>query len=156
MQLTHWYRNLAKLENHSQPVLLLFIRLYWGWQFALSGYGKLSNMQGTVDFFTQLGIPFPQINVYLAASSELFGGLFLIAGFLSRIITLPLIATMVVAYATAHKVALETFWSQPDNFLTQAPFLFLYAAVIVMAFGPGKFSLDYLFMRDRSGKQLDF
>jgi len=36
-----------------------------------------------------------------------------------------------------------------DNFFAAAPFLFLFAAVIVLAFGPGAFSLDYLIARWR-------
>ena len=51
---------------------------------------------------------------------------------------------MIVAYATTEQDALKALFSDPDKFVTATPFEFLFAAVIVLVFGPGKFSLDYL------------
>ena len=60
---------------------------------------------------------------------------------------MPLIFTIIVAYATADREALMAITSDPDKFVSAAPFLFLLASVIVLAFGPGKFSLDAWFFR---------
>jgi putative oxidoreductase len=49
-----------------------------------------------------------------------------------------------VAYWTADRDALNAIVSDPDKFVTAAPFLFLLAGLIVLAFGPGKLSLDAL------------
>jgi hypothetical protein len=38
-----------------QPVFLLIIRLHWGWQFVLTGKGKLGNIPKISDFFHSLG-----------------------------------------------------------------------------------------------------
>jgi len=54
---------------------------------------------------------------------------------------------MLVAYATADKEALLAITSDPDQFLGAAPFLFLLASLLVLAFGPGKLSLDHLLAR---------
>lgn len=126
---------------------LLGIRLYWGWQFFQTGKGKLSDISAPTAFFTELGIPFPKLNAYLAGSTECFGGLLLLAGLFSRVTSVPLIFTMLVAYGTAHLDVVKTIWSDPDSFVTAPPFLFLLAAVIVFIFGPGRFSADELLLR---------
>src|SRR6516162_1022130 len=42
-----------------QTPLLLAVRLYWGWQFAQTGWGKLHNIPHVTEFFMSLGIPAP-------------------------------------------------------------------------------------------------
>ena len=144
---------LTTIGGWLQPVLLLGIRLYWGWQVAQTGWGKLMHIDKTAAFFTDLGLPFPKVNVILAGSTECFGGVLLLLGLGSRFITIPLMFTMGVAYATADKEALSAIFSDPDKFVSAAPFLFLLAALIVFVFGPGALSLDRLCGFDRrSGK----
>jgi putative oxidoreductase len=138
---------LAKLDSLAaglQSPLLLLIRLYWGWQFAQTGWGKLMNLGRTAGFFESLGIPLPQVNAVLAGGTECLGGVLLALGLYARPATVPLIFTMLVAYGTADRDALNAILSDPDMFVTAAPFLFLLASLIVLAFGPGKFSLDAL------------
>ena len=60
---------------------------------------------------------------------------------------IPLIFTMVVAYATAEKESAAAIFSNSDKFVTAAPFLFLLASVIVLVFGPGVFSVDWFIAR---------
>jgi putative oxidoreductase len=137
----------AKLLNRAQPLLLLGVRLYWGWQFFLTGQGKLMNIDRTADFFAGIGIPLPLLNAYAAGTVECVGGLLLAAGLLSRLTAIPLITTMFVAYGTAHRDVVETLFSNPDGFVTAAPFLFLLASLIVLVFGPGPLSVDGLLAR---------
>lgn len=127
-----------------QSVFLLIIRLYWGWQFFQTGMGKLENITKITGFFQSLGIPFPTLNAYLAGSTECFGGLCLFLGLGSRLITIPLIFTMIVAYVTAEREALFSIFTNPDKFTGADPFLFMMAAVIVFLFGPGLFPADRL------------
>ena len=47
-----------------------------------------------------------------------------------------------MAYITADRAALLSIFSDPDNFYAAAPFTFLMASLIVLIFGPGRFSLD--------------
>lgn len=141
----------AKLLNRAQPLLLLGVRLYWGWQFFLTGQGKLMNIDRTAEFFAGIGIPLPLFNAYAAGTVECVGGLLLAAGVLSRLTTIPLITTMLVAYGTAHRDVVETLFSNPDGFVTAAPFLFLLASLIVLIFGPGPLSVDGLLARSVLG-----
>lgn len=127
-----------------QSPLLLVIRLYWGWSFAQTGWGKLMNLDRTAGFFESLEIPLPKLNAIAAGGVECVGGILLALGLFARPASVPLIFTMIVAYVTADNEALRALGSDPDKFVTAAPFLFLFAALLVLAFGPGKFSLDAL------------
>jgi putative oxidoreductase len=92
-------------------------------------------------------------NAWLVGFTETFGGIFLALGLLSRLTMIPLIINFIVAYITTEQDALKKLWSlDTDDFFAAAPFLFLFAAVIVLAFGPGAFSVDYLIARWR-GKE---
>jgi putative oxidoreductase len=95
-----------------QPVFLLIIRLYWGWQFFETGKGKLMDIPKVTGFFQSLGIPFPGVNAYLAGCTECFGGLLLLAGLASRVTTVPLIFTMIIAYITASPDAVKNIFSK--------------------------------------------
>lgn len=138
------YASLTRLLDSLRNLFLLAIRLYWGWQFFLAGKGKFGRIDQVTEFFQSIHIPYPKFNAYLAGSAECFGGFFLLLGLASRMASIPLIITMVVAYLTAHLDAVKTIFSNPDTFLQEDPFLFLMAALIVLLFGPGVFSLDYL------------
>ncbi|MCX6954259.1 MAG: DoxX family protein [Verrucomicrobia bacterium] len=127
-----------------QPVVLLAIRGWWGWSFFLTGKGKLLNLEKTTAFFTELNLPLPKLNAIMAGSTECVGGLLLLVGLGSRLVSVPLMFTMVVAYATADREALGAVFSDPDKFTGAAPFLFLLASLLVFAFGPGRLSLDAL------------
>ncbi len=130
-----------------QSPLLFVLRFYWGLSFARTGWGKLMHLEKTTAFFTDLHIPAPKVNAILAGSTECLGGALLLVGLFSRIVSVPLIATMVVAYVTADNEALHAIFSDTDKFVSAAPFQFLLVAVIVLAFGPGKISLDHLLRR---------
>jgi len=138
---------LAALGGWLQPALLLVIRGWWGWSFFLTGKGKLLHLDKTAEFFASLDLPLPKLNALLAGSTECFGGLLLLLGLGSRLVSGPLIFTMLVAYATADREALGAIFSDPDKFTSATPFLFLLACLIVFAFGPGKLSLDALLFK---------
>lgn len=130
------------LASHLQSPLLLLLRLYWGWSFAQTGWGKLMNLERTAGYFETLGIPLPQLNAFTAGATELVGGALLALGLFARPAALPLTFTMLVAYATAHREELTQIFRDPDQFFGADPFLFLLVSVIVLAFGPGAWSLD--------------
>src|ERR1700760_3792464 len=123
-------------------VFLLLLRLYFFWQLFLTGKGKLLNIGKVSEFFASLGIPLPTLNAYLIGSLECFGSLLLIVGLMSRPLSLLIVSSMVVAYFTADFEAISNMFSDPDKFVKADPFPFLVTAVIVLLFGPGKFSVD--------------
>lgn len=136
------YDLVARAGDLFQSPFLLIIRLYWGYQFFLTGKGKLGNLDGVTEYFTTLGLPMPKFQAILAASTECFGGLLLLVGFFSRIVSIPLIITMIVAYAVSEQEALHKLWEDQDPFFAAKPFTFLMASLIIFIFGPGAFSID--------------
>ena len=105
------------------------------------------NLEKPTEFFQSLGIPFPHAQAMLAGATESFGGLLLLAGFCSRLVSIPLMILLSVAYLTADFDKVKMIFSNPDKFLTADEFLFLFAVVLVFVFGPGKFSIDWLIKR---------
>jgi putative oxidoreductase len=142
--LIHWYTRFSVFASHLQSPLLLAIRLYWGWQFSQTGWGKLHNIEKITNFFTTLNIPFPGFNAHFVAGLEFFGGILLILGIGSRFVSLLMTANMFVAYWTADREALTSIFSDPGKFYVADPFTFLFASILILVFGAGLFSLDAL------------
>ncbi|MBA3722192.1 MAG: DoxX family protein [Parachlamydiaceae bacterium] len=142
--LTNLWMKIKDTGIFLQSILLLIIRLYWGYGFAVGGYGKLLHLKDVIKFFSSLGIPLPHVNALLVGGFELVGGILLILGLFSRFATIPLMIIMIMAYLTADfSSVVDLFRGNPDSFFDKTPFLFLYASIIVFCFGPGKVSLDY-------------
>src|SRR4051812_2576899 len=133
-----------KIANSLQSPMLLLVRLYWGWQFFDTGRGKLADIPKVVDYFTSIGVPAPSLNAHFIALLEAGGGILLILGLASRLIALPLLIDMVMAYLIADREALGSIFSEPEKFYNAAPFTFLLASLLILVFGPGKLSLDTL------------
>lgn len=138
---SEWF---ARAVNHLQSPLLLAVRLYWGWQFAQTGWGKLHNLPKITEFFASLHIPAPAIAAPFVSGLEFFGGILLIVGLASRFISLLLAGNMFVAYLTADPVALRSIFSDPGKFYNADPYTFLFAGLLILIFGPGLFAVDHL------------
>jgi putative oxidoreductase len=126
---------------------LLAVRLYWGWQFAQTGWGKLHHLGKVAEFFASLHIPFPAANALFNGCLEFFGGILLALGFASRPISLLLSISMLVAYLTADSEALHSVFSDPGKFYNADPYTFLFAALLILIFGPGRIALDSVVSR---------
>jgi putative oxidoreductase len=142
--LLRWYLRFTSGANYLQSAFLLAVRLYWGRQFAQTGWGKMHNIPRFTEIFTNLNIPFPAFNAHFIAGLEFFGGILLIIGLGSRFISLLLAANMFVAYWTADHEALASIFSDPGKFYIADPFTFLFASLIILIFGAGYLSLDAL------------
>ena len=143
------YNLLVKGGDLFQHLLLLIFRIHWGLGFIQAGFGKIQNHEKTVKFFTSINIPLPELNAWIAASVEFVGGMLLLIGFATRPVGMLLAFTMCVAYLTveAHLKAVMNIFKDADPFTEAAPFMFLVTALLVIAFGPGKISVDYLLGR---------
>ena len=138
------YVEVAALLSRLQSPFLLMVRLYWGWQFALTGWGKMHNIAKITVFFASLNIPFPAFNAHFIAGLEFFGGILLILGLGTRLVGFLMAANMLVAYWTADREALASIFSDPGKFYVADPFTFLFASLIVLIFGAGYLSLDHI------------
>jgi putative oxidoreductase len=146
-KLTTLHDKFFTLVSHLQSPFLLLVRLYWGWQLAQSGWGKLHNLDKVTEFFGSLNLPTPAQMAVAISCLEFFGGILLAIGLFSRLISLVLTINMIMAYVTADREALFSFISDPDKFSAAAPYVFLVASLIILIFGPGKFCVDYLLRR---------
>lgn len=93
----------AKYVDFLAPLLL---RLYLAPVFWMAGTQKFSNFGETAEWFGNnewgLGLPMPYLLVFLVALFETLGAIFLLFGFATRIISIPLMVIMVFAAITTH------------------------------------------------------
>src|SRR5487761_374732 len=136
------YARFSALASYLQSPFLLAVRLYWGWQFAQSGWGRLHHISQATSFFASLNLPFPEATVIFISCLEFVGGTLLTVGLASRLTGLLLAGDMLVAYWTADREALSSIFSHPGKFYGADPYTFLFATLIVLVFGAGLFSVD--------------
>lgn len=107
MKLIQMYKNASEwLTNYGGDLPLLLIRLLLAYAFFGPAMEKWGNMEATIAWFGNpdwgLGLPFPEINAYMAASVEIVGVVLLVIGLGSRLISIPLVFVMLMAYFTVH------------------------------------------------------
>lgn len=94
------------LSSSSGNIASLALRLYLAPIFWMAGTNKLNAFDNTVDWFGNsdwgLGLPFPWLMALLATAAELLGATLLVLGLFTRLISIPLIITMLVAIASVH------------------------------------------------------
>ena len=123
----------------------LAARIAVGWVFALSGWGKLANLEGVIRFFDSLGIPAPAFQAPFVAATELVCGVLLLAGLAVRWASLPLVIVMLVAIRTA----LWTDFEGLAGLFGLSEFLYVVLLVWLAITGGGPLSLDAL-LRERA------
>jgi putative oxidoreductase len=134
-----------RVARHLQWLAPLFARVVVGWVFMWSGWGKLQNLPAITENFIGWHIPAPHILAPFVSGVELFGGIFLLLGLMTRISAGALGVTMIVAIASAKWAdvdSLETFLGFDE---TEYLALFLWLAIA----GAGTVSLDWLLGRKR-------
>src|SRR5215469_5777774 len=141
------YALLIRYANSLQSVFLLAVRLYWGYQFVVDGWGKLTHLPKVTEYFGSLGLPAPGATALGVSILELVGGILLAVGLGTRLMALLLFCNMTVAYYTGDHDAFLGIFSNPDNFVAAAPFSYWMASLIILVFGPGFLSLDALIDR---------
>jgi putative oxidoreductase len=130
---TKWLSNLSDLPP-------LFFRLILAYGFYGPAMMKWKNIGNVAEWFGSLGIPVPTLNAYLAASTEMAGVVLLALGLGTRLISIPLIFTMIVAIVTVH---LGNGFEAGDNGF-EIPLYYILMLFSLFVNGAGKFSLDNL------------
>ncbi len=81
----------------------LFLRIFLFMVFWEAGYNKFVGFNGTVYWFREsLNLPLPEFMAVLATAAELGGAVLILLGLFTRIVTVPLIITMLVAIFAVH------------------------------------------------------
>lgn len=141
------HTSIARILNYLQSPLLLAIRLYWGWQLAQTGWGKLHNIDHVAEFFTSLSLPHPHFTAIFVALVEFVGGILLALGLGSRLVPFVIFINMTVAYWTADRENFGHILDDPGKFYAADPYTFWFAALVILIFGPGYLALDRLIGR---------
>jgi putative oxidoreductase len=147
--LTMFYQFLIRFGVYLLPVVLLIIRLAWGWELFQSGHSHLQDVPGMTARFESWGIPQAKANVYISGYTEMIGGLLMMGGLASRVVSIPLIINFCVAYLTAsHDNVVKFFHNiphqDPSILIDDAAFPFLVMSLLILAAGPGVLSIDGL------------
>ncbi|GAC1322616.1 MAG: DoxX family protein [Chloroflexota bacterium] len=115
---------------------LMLLRVMMSAIVLVSGIQKWSGgIGGTVNFFTSLGIPLPQVMAPVIATGEVIGGLLLLAGILSRPVAVWFIAEFLVTTFVAKLP--RAGWDA-----ARIDMLMLTGAVVIALCGAGAFAFD--------------
>ena len=129
--------------NHGSAILALLGRVLLASIFVYSGFGKITDFQGTAGFIASAGLPMPQVLAVGSIIVEFIGGLALLIGFRARWAALAFVVFLIIITPVFHN-----FWSAPaaEAASQQINFIKNIAIVggmlMVMAFGPGRYSVD--------------
>ena len=106
--------------------------------FIFAGYSKLTAVAGTAAWFGSMGLPMPTTVAIAVGLLELFGGLFILAGYRTRIAALALAAFTIAATGIAHL----DFTDQMQLLFLQKNLSITGGLLILAIFGAGALSVD--------------
>ena len=119
-------------------LLILAVRVFFGILFFTHGVSKLMNFNYLVDSYPDVLGFGSYMSLMVTIFCEFCCSMFLVAGLLQRIVLLPMIAAMAVAFFDVH-----------DAVFPEGELAFIYMIVFLMLFftGPGRYSVDYLLVK---------
>ncbi|MDX1920833.1 MAG: DoxX family protein, partial [Candidatus Caenarcaniphilales bacterium] len=138
--LVRLYKSISEKLNEWSDLPNLIARISIGLVFVNTGWGKLHSLPDVTQYFKSLGLPFPDFQAVMVGSTELVAGSMLILGLFTRLVSLPLAATMVVAIIVAQLPEVKDLF----KFVGLIEWAYLLFLVMFIFYGPGKLSLDYL------------
>jgi putative oxidoreductase len=128
----------STMAHAARDYLPALARLLMCGLFIWDGVLQLRDPAGTVDYFTSLNIPSPQIAVWVSIAVHLLGGIGILVGFMTRWAAGLLI---LLCLGTAFGVHLPA--GDMDNMINFYKNLVMTGGLLyVIAFGPGALSLD--------------
>ena len=128
---------------------ILLVRVSLGLFFAISGANKLfaaGSRQIMYETLVKAKVPSPRLMTYFVSAVEFVGGSLLAVGFLSSLACVALLVDMLVAILTTKLSAMPKGLSPLnwlDDFLYLPEVLYVLLFILLICFGPGKFSVDY-------------
>lgn len=137
------YGRLTSILEKGTWLPLLLARLSVGSVFVVSGWGKLHNIPKVVAYFTDLGIPMPEVQARFVAMTEFSCGSLILIGLLTRLASVPLTITMIVAILTAKMGDIGGV----SDLLGLDEFLYIVFFVLLIIRGAGPISVDAVLSR---------
>ena len=143
MSIKECYTNIEKVTDNFQSIALFFARLTIAYGFYDPAIKKWQGIENVASWFGSMGIPFPTLNAYMAATTEILGVILLTLGLFTRIISVPLIVIMLVAIFLVH---FQNGFSAGDNGF-EIPLYYLLFLGIFLSHGAGKISVDNIIFK---------
>ena len=137
------YESAVEKLEMGKDIPLLLIRLVLAYGFYGTAMMKLNNIDSVAEWFGSMGIPFPTLNAYMAATTEISGVVLLTIGLFNRIISIPLIIVMLVAIFTVH--ISNGFEAGNNGF--EIPLYYLLMLLVILFNGAGRISADFMLKR---------
>jgi len=140
------------MNQTAQNWLTLIGRLAIAWLFVQAGWSKLMAVPATIGYMQKFGMPQAEILVWPAIAIELLGGIALAIGWQARWMAAIFVLFLVIATVVFHP-----YWAfdaaqvaaQKNNFFKNLAILG--AMLLIMAFGPGRYSVDGRSVRSSLG-----
>ena len=116
-------------------LLILILRIFFGMLFFSHGLDKMMNFNDLVNSYPDILGFGSYMTLMITIFCEFCCSLFLIAGLLVRVMTIPMIIAMGVAFFDVH-----------DAMMPEGELALIYFITFIILFfvGPGRFSVDYL------------
>ena len=163
------YKEFSRLSEYGKSLSLLFVRFIVAYTFYGPAMMKWADIDSVAMWFGSMGIPFPTLNAYMAASTEITGVVLLTLGLFTRAISIPLTIIMFVAIATVHGAngfnaivdgsELVDPWINGHQFIGtivtlqngfEMPLYYILFLFVLLTHGAGKFSLDRVIFGERN------
>jgi putative oxidoreductase len=141
--LTRWSSAGLGLADSLDWLAPLAMRIYFGYFWAETGWGKIHNLDAFAQRFAGWGIPHPYLNAALSGYTEWLGGMLLMLGLFTRLVSIPLMFNMLVAIVTVKIKQVTSL----DDFAEMDEALYMFILFWLMMAGPGRVSIDYLIRR---------
>ena len=122
-------------RDRAVSILILLLRLFFGALFMMHGLDKLTNFSALSETYPSVMGLGSYTTLMISIFAEFCCSLFLIFGLLVRVMLIPMIIAMAVAFFDVHDAMM------PEGELS---LIYLIVFIIVYLTGPGRFSLDYL------------
>lgn len=132
-----------RLTSRLRWLAPLLMRLFLGYFFLETGWGKIHNLDAFTQRFIGWGIPHPAFNAALSAYTEFIGGALIIVGLLTRVISIAMIINMLVAILSVKIKQVSGL----DDFVELDEPLYALGFFWLMWSGAGAVSLDYFLER---------
>jgi putative oxidoreductase len=128
---------MRRLLPLNSDLALLVLRVVLGIIMIYHGWPKLTDLGGTIEGFTGMGIPAPAVAAIFATVAEVVGGLLMVLGAFTDIAGLMFAIDMLGAITFVH--AKNGFSVAKGG--VEWPLLLLAAALAIALAGPGKYAV---------------
>ena len=149
MNIKEKYFEIVDSLGNLKSIPLLLMRIILAIGFFGPAKMKMGNIDGIISWFESINIPIPALNAYLATGTEALGVVLLALGLGTRLISIPLIITMIVAIGTVH---LSNGFEAGNNGF-EIPLYYMIMLITLVIYGSGKFSIDHLLKKIENNKQ---